>query len=182
MHYFVVYLVDYNVLHSHACVFYSLRTWYYACGSWYALSCIGYCLLLTRYIQPPVETQVLIVGIVPPGDPCRFPFSLFVFPLFFAVLRFPLPSRFVVFRLFLVSPSLFLFASLLSFVVDYVLLSRCSTPPPRCLRAFKYSYSPCVLSPFLRSFLLLNFIFLLFLPFFAFRFGRGLLQPVFFLL
>ena len=80
---------------------------------------------------PPVETQV--VSIVPPGHPCRYPFSFFVFSFPFSV--FPLPVRFVFsFCRFpfvsCITLFAFLFASLLSLVADHFLLSRCYVHPP----------------------------------------------------
>ena len=88
-------------------------------------------------------------------------FSWFV--LFsFVVLRFPPPFRFVVFRLFPVSPS-----SL--FLADFVILSRCPhSPHAACEPAKSSAYSPCVLSFLLLSCFLFLIFFLLFHPFFEF--------------
>ena len=56
-----------------------------------------------------------------------------------------------------------------------------ATPPLRCLRACKSAYSPCALSSFFSC--VLDFSWFLFssFPFFRFRFGRRLFNPVLFL-
>ena len=92
---------------------------------------------------------------MPPGHPCRFPFP---FPLFFF---FVYPLLFVVLRTCSFSPFVLSFSvcflyRLLRFSSrfpalrggDYFILSRCYTPPPRCLRACKSVYSSCVVSSF----------------------------------
>ena len=104
--------------------------------------------------------------------PFLVPFS-FVFVL--SSCRFPFVSCIAFFAS--------LFASLLSFVADsVVLLFRLgATPPARSLpEVCVYTYSPWVLSSvfFLALLLMLIFFVLLFLPFFRFRFGHRLFHPV----
>ena len=122
---------------------------------------------------------------MPPGHPFLFPFSFFLLFSSFSFLfcrppfspslsfcssscRFPFVYCIAFFD--------FLFASLLSLVVDSVILSRCC-PPPRYVRACKSAYSPCVLPSFLRSCFLFILFFFSSFPFFAF--GRRLFRLFF---
>ena len=108
---------------------------------------------------------------------CLLPFS--VLPFFF-VLSF----RFVVIRLFLVSPFL-LFALPCSPWWRMLFFCLGATPPPWCLRARKCAYSPCCVLPcFLRccvlAFYSFDFVLCLFPFSIYFRFGRRSFHPVFF--
>ena len=114
-----------------------------------------------------------------------FPFFVF-FPLLFGDLRVPflVPFSFVVVLSSCRFPFdsciaffAFTFASLLSLVADSVMLlfRLGATPPPALLASLKYAYSPCVLSSFLRCWLLTCLFFLLvFLPFFDFNLDRSI--------
>ena len=81
-----------------------------------------------------------------------FPFFLFffVFPFPFVVSRFHCPFRlvflFVVFRLFLVSPSSLFFSLPCSPWSRILLFCLGATSSLRCLRSCKSAYSPCVWS------------------------------------
>ena len=107
---------------------------------------------------PPVETQVVVVSVVPPGHPCRFPFPFFFSSSFIVFLRFPFPFLFVVFPFVLVSPcSLFfpLRAALLgSGCCCSVILSRCYTPPAvlASLQVCVFPLRACCLFIYISSF------------------------------
>ena len=116
-------------------------------------------------------------------------FSFFVFPLPFVVLRVPLPCSFFV--RFVLSFCRFpfdsssLFFSLPCFPSRRILLLcyfvSALHPPPRSWRAWsmRIPRGCWLLSSFLRSWCWFILFFLLFLPFFRFRFGHRLFHPVF---
>ena len=131
---------------------------------------------------------------VPPGHPCRFSFPLsFVFSSPFC--RSPCSPSLFLFRSFVVfSFSVcFLYRLRFSFRLPtllgggfcYSVSSSRRCTPPVLLASLKYAYSPSVLSSFSSSWVLdvePFYFFLLFLPFFRFRFGHRFYHPVFFFL
>ena len=107
---------------------------------------------------------------MPPGHPCLFPFPILflVFPFPFAVLRFSLPFRVVVYVYFLYRLlRSFLFASLLSWVADSVILSRYYTPPA-LLASLQVCVFPLCAAFFLAFLLLFVLFFFPSFPFFDF--------------
>ena len=128
-------------------------------------------------VSPPFETQV--VSIVPPGHRCFIPFSFLLLLFFFPFCHspFPLPFRFVVFRLSLVSPSSITFSLPCSSRWRILLFCLGDTPPTRCVRVCMCADFPCALTSFLRSCCLFSLSF-----FSSFPFSISILDVVCFIL
>ena len=112
-----------------------------------------------------------------------FPFPLILVVLLPFFCRSPFSPSFSCcrFRLFPVSTSSLFFAFLLFSLRCFPWSRILCTPHPRCLRASKAAYSPCVLSSLVPSYSLF-LLFLIFLPLFDFDLDIVLCHPVFFLL
>ena len=135
---------------------------------------------------PGTRDVTQVVSTVPPGHPCRFPFSFFFLRFSFPFRRSPFPPSFS-FCLFVVSFSCFFLYHLRSFFALpcspwWRILFFCvgaTYPPPAQPARLQVWVFPLRAVFFLAFFLLIYFVFLLSL--FGFRFGRRLFYPVFFL-